>query len=253
MLSRSVEQRLFAAREQQQAGEYAPNNQVLQRLGNTSLIMFVGPTTIGKSMIINDIIQSENETYSSARSFTTRPPTDPDMANPYDFIPHTDEGVSTILDKIDAGDLVQYVVHPSTGNISGSEPHHYHTPTTLIDLLPDHVNIMRQLPFKETQTVGIIAPSQHWALWFNERFPAYDQQRRRRIQEAGETLQWIDTHQSGLSLVENRSHNLTGTVEETLAVIQKEREADPRIARELAKTLRNCLTAAESLGYREGA
>lgn len=187
MLSPEVQERLDEAASRQD--NYEPNKKVRERLAQLGLVMLVGPAAVGKTHIIKATTDLDRS-FSPVSVFTTRdkrPDDDPDL---FSYYKHTNEGVGALLDRIEHREVVNYAIHPTTGNIYGTVPEDYHSDYNMLATLANGVEQFLQLPFKSKHVIGVSAEPAVWARWFNSRYPK-DEDRRKRLAEAILSLDWL--------------------------------------------------------------
>lgn len=196
MISQSVQERLDTARVLQL--QYRPNAEVSTALRNKTLVMVVAPTACGKSYIMRQVAERD-PACGRVKDFTTRPPRDDDQPDAFDYYPHDDASVSMWLDKIHRQELVQYMVHPTTGALYGSELHGYPANYNFLETISSVVSVLRLLPFSHTIVIGVVAELEQWKQWLNARYPEPSSDRTKRLQEAITSLEWLtDSTHAGL-------------------------------------------------------
>lgn len=188
MLSQSVQERLDTAKVLQL--QYRPNSDVATQLQTKTLVMIVGPTACGKSYLMHEISQQDTEC-SRVTVFTTRPQRNDDQPGAFDYHNHDDQTVSKFLDKIHRQEVVQYIVHPTTGMLYGSEITGYPNKYSTLETISSSVMVLRLLPFKRTVVIGVVAELEQWKLWFTHRYPNDSSDRTKRLQEAVTSLEWL--------------------------------------------------------------
>lgn len=188
MISPDIQAKLDAARRTENT--YTPNAQVAGSIKDKTLIMFVGPVAIGKSYVMNHLAKTDDE-FGRVPVFTTRDARPDDEPGMFETQPHTDESVSELLDTIEAQNVVQYAVHPTTGRIYGSLPRHYPYKYNMLATLSSVVDPMRRLPFAETIVIGLSAQPDIWRTWFESRYPVANDEKTKRLREATLSLEWL--------------------------------------------------------------
>ena len=187
MLSPQVAARLTEAAAQQTG--YTPNPAVAAQLKEKNLVMFVGPAAVGKSFLMNKIIERDID-FGRVSIFTSRDPRDDDEPGMFRYIPHDDANILPLLNRIAAGEVVQYAVHPTSGRIYGSEITDYAKTFNLLATLSGIVNSLRRLPFETTHVIGLAVDPDIWMQRFNSR-PMTPEERVKRLNEAVVSLQWL--------------------------------------------------------------
>ena len=169
--------------------EYHPNSLVSARLHDKTLIMFVSPAACGKTYLM-DAIRKRHEDFKQVIDFTTREPRSDDDPALFRYLPHDQPHIQEILHKIAVGELVQYVVHPS-GRFYGTEIADFPGQYNMLAMLASAVETMRDIPFQQTFTVGVVTYPELWEEWFTHRFPTGHPERERRLNEAIVSLTWL--------------------------------------------------------------
>ncbi len=220
MLSADVQQRLLAAHDSE--GTYRPNHAIRNQLRDKTLVMIVGPAAIGKSFIMNRITDHGSD-LCRAPVFTTRdarPDDDPGM---FRTMPHNDATISAILDLIDTGHVVEYIVHPTSERIYGTTLSDFPCTFNLLPTLSNTVDHLRQLPFKQTYVIGLSTDPEAWKTWLIARYPRPSKERTRRLDEAISSLTWLlaPEHQSYIYWVENTPNQPDITARAITAIIHE--------------------------------
>lgn len=148
------------------------------------LVMLVGPSGVGKSTLMNQIVRRSSE-FGRITGFTTRPPRPDDEIGMYRY--YTKDQVQQ---KVAAGSLVQHAEFPTTGHIYGTEAHDYPARYNLKDTLANAVDEFRRLPFAATVTIGLTAPAEQWRAWFINRYPDPSDEALKRLDEARLSINW---------------------------------------------------------------
>jgi guanylate kinase len=188
MLSPSVQERLDTARVLQL--QYRPNTEITTQLRTKTLAMVVAPTASGKSFLMRQIAERDPES-GRVRDFTTRPPREDDQPGAFEYQPHDDAHVSEYLDKIHRQEVVQYMVHPTTGMLYGSELSGYPAKYNFLETISNVVTVLRLLPFEHTVVIGVVVELEQWKQWFMKRYPEQTTDRTKRLQEAVTSLEWL--------------------------------------------------------------
>jgi guanylate kinase len=112
---------------------YEPNQDVLRHLEPITMIPIIGPFAVGKSTVMQTIVEQEAD-FGRVQSFTTRPQRSDEADNEYRFLDDSSETLGNILSDINSGKLVQYAIHPTTSAIYGSDLQDYQKPYAIIEL-----------------------------------------------------------------------------------------------------------------------
>lgn len=202
MLSQNTQDRLDNARIVQL--QYRPNEEISASLSTKTLVMVVGPTATGKSYLMHQVSGRDVE-FSRVKVFTTRPPRNDDQPDAFDYVPHDDHHINEILDRVHRREVVQYMVHPTTGMVYGSLLSGYPGTYNFLETISNVVMVLRLLPFANTSVLGVVVPLEQWQTWFNARYPEPSTDRTKRLQEAVTSLEWLTdtTHESIIRWVIN--------------------------------------------------
>lgn len=163
---------------------YQPRTDVLEKLHGKTLVMVVGPTSIGKSFIMNEATTLDAR-FTRVSGLTTRQPRPNDEPGLYRYI-SDDMAARLIADR----QLVQYIVHPTTGKLYGTEAEDFPGEYNLQDTLSTSVDFYRSLPFARHYVISLTTEPGSWKEWFLQRYPAADDERTKRLLEAKQSIEW---------------------------------------------------------------
>ena len=226
MLSPEVAARLEKARSREP--DYQPRPEVTRQLGGKSIVMLVGPAAIGKSSVMEKVIQLDPR-FKRVPVFSTRTPRPDDEPGMFRNIPHDDEHVTQLLNKIEAGDVVQYAIHPTQGTIYGTDITDYPGEYNLLATLSGAVGQMRRLPFHESHTIGLITPAKNWKEWFTDRYPDGHPERSKRLMEAALSMEWLieeDIEDKVTWILNTPGHPNKAAAEIIASVLHREKSQD---------------------------
>lgn len=154
-----------------------------ESLSDKTLTMFVGPSAIGKSTVMEEVTALHPDT-AYTRSITTRSPR-PGEKSHYIFI-DTDEAR-----RLRDADLTfTYNEHPTTHDIYGTTAESFPGRHNLLDTLSGNVTEYRALPFERTTTLAVAAPAEQWRAWFTDRYPEPVPEAEKRLAEAALSINW---------------------------------------------------------------
>ncbi len=175
---------------------FQPNSRTKQKIAHISLGMLIGPTSIGKSHLMDKVVQQDPR-FSGMGTITNRDkrPGDPDN---YRFV-STDEFVS----KIEAGELVQYEIHPGTGDFYGSDADSYETEFVVAPVLQKGVKAFESAGFKHTVPIGVVACGTDW----QQRLPERSSEASfvGRLDEALEVIEWLQRKYHNIPILDNQN------------------------------------------------
>lgn len=224
MLSPDIAARVQQAAQQQVT--YAPNAAISAQLQEKNLVMFVGPAAVGKSYLMNKIVDHDID-FGRVSVFTTRDARDDDEPGMFRYIPHDDANVTALLGKIQRGEVVQYAVHPTSGRIYGSEITDYAKPFNMLATLSGIVDSLRQLPFETTHVIGLAVDPDIWLQRFNSR-PMTPDDRAKRLSEALVSLQWLldMAHLQEITWVDNSSADESAALQAVIDAVKFNKTGD---------------------------
>jgi guanylate kinase len=230
MLSPDIAARLNEVAQRQVA--YVPNAMVAAQLQEKNLVMFVGPASVGKSYLMNHVMERDID-FGRVSVFTTREARSDDEPGMFRYIPHDDSNISQLLDKIQAGEVVQYAVHPTSGRVYGSEISDYARAFNMLPTLSGIVHSLRRLPFQTTHVIGIAVDPDIWLRRFYERYPEPSSERTKRLEEAAVSLQWLldPAHMQEITWVDNSSSDESGAVQSVINAVKFNKRGDPATLR----------------------
>ena len=220
---------------------YQPGETALDAIAGVTLINIIGPSGVGKSSV-NSMITKLDPQFSVPLGFTTRPARPSEELKKYRHIPDTAEGWQSILDKAQAGALVQYAIHTTSGMAYGTEPMDYETLFSVLDMQYQLVEKTHGLGFLAVKNVAIVTTPADYAqqLAKQERLinSAADMEKRRH--EGILCLKWCLEHRDDINWIHNRYGELERTALEVIGLAKgnlKPNEENRRLGEKLLKTL----------------
>lgn len=215
---------------------YQPNKEISEQLGGIVIAMLIGPAGIGKTRVIEDVA-AMNEDFGALSVFSTRTPRPDDTPGMFDLHPHTDEGVSELLDRIERGEPVSYTIHPTQGTIYGQMLSDYKSRVNLLATLSGSVDQIQRMPYKETHALGLSAEPSEWADRFNDRYPEMGEARTKRLGEAVISLSWLlgEDHSKPISWIINEEGNSALAANAIINKINNDQPTDTDLATFYAK------------------
>ncbi len=187
---------------------YVPKEEILSKLEGITVIPVIGAAGVGKSTLINFAIDA-HPGFSRAISFTTRRKRPGEAVDQYRFYRH--DRLPSIRRQVAVRQLVQYAVHPETGDIYGSEIDDYQTPFVMVDILSTAIAPLRKLPFKSLIEVNLACEPEAWDIRFAEYLARPDDAAKRIAEgvaslewalDQGPEANWIDTTNTNLSVAD---------------------------------------------------
>lgn len=174
--------------------EYRPAPHVIDRLKQVDFVAVIGPTSVGKTTLINAAMEREPRLHLVLNN-TTRAPR-PGEREGVDYLFQTRAVMEARIAK---GEYVQ--VAPSVlGELYATAPEGYVTEgVSLMAVLADAMPVFRSLPFKRIRSIFVTPPD--WQTW-EQRLSAHGftpEQRAKRLDEAKRSLQFaLDDEQTML-------------------------------------------------------
>jgi guanylate kinase len=188
--------------------------------------MLIGPVAVGKSFIIEHVTAQDKE-FNSVPTFTTRDARSDDTPGLFLIRPHTVHGLAQILDEIQQGRLVQYMVHPTTHSVYGTKPEYYSARYNLLPTISTVVDTIHR-PFGSGVAVFIVAKPETWRKWLDIRYPIKSKERTKRLQEAVASLRWAlaNEKKSNIMWVENSIATPEKTIDDIINIVKYSQKSD---------------------------
>ena len=193
---------------------YAPLPEISASLTKKVFVMIIGPTAIGKSSIMNEVARLDPD-FRRVSGFTTRAPRENDEPGLYRYL--TDKEAEALIQHHQA---VQYIRHPTTGMIYGTEAFDYPGDYNLKDTLTEAVKGDRELPFARTVTVSITTDPATWQRWLEERFPEDSDERTKRLRESKQSIEWSLAQTGQHQWLINTAERLSESAQELIRCIR---------------------------------
>lgn len=152
--------------------------------------LFVGPSGIGKTAIINRLAGNHPDEYHKVQSVTTRPWRSDDKRGAYRYLSRI-----SAQKMIQNDQFMQYAVHPESHEIYGTLVNDYdHEKMNLIDVMSGAVTDFTALDFGSLAVVGVVATKDEWLRRMKVRYPASNKESSGRYREGMTCLRWIHQH-----------------------------------------------------------
>jgi guanylate kinase len=180
---------------------YRPCDEVAEQLRDKTLLMLVGPTSIGKSTVMNAAVKLDSRLH-RVSGFTSREPRANDEPDMYRYV-STDADYDRLKSDIENGILVQYMIHPMLNTIYGTTIQDYKGEFNMKDTISSSVEEDEQLSFKKCIPIGVIALPDDWVKWFAVRFQPGDPEVTKRLREAEQSLTWLLEHKDQVIWLQN--------------------------------------------------
>ena len=243
MLSQRVRDRLLLARSLETS--YQPNATISKALAEKTLVMLVGPAAVGKSFLIRHIIEIDSS-FNRVPVFTTRDPRPDDEPGIFRNYPHNDESLSSLFDKIEKKEIVQYAIHPTSERLYGTAINDFSGEFNLLATLSSVVTHLQQLPFKQTYVIGLAARPDIWKQRFNVRYPQKNDEQAKRLQEAIASLEWLlaGRQRSVVKWVDNSSEQPDNAIQSVIDIVKYNQQGDAQArhyARQMLESARRAI------------
>jgi guanylate kinase len=205
---------------------YQPNSGIARELRRKTIVPIIGPTAVGKSTVIEVILQSEND-FSGVATITTRPKRDDESAPGWRFLTHDGEHLRDIVARVKAGELVQYAVHPTTGYIYATELQDYPKSFNVIAMLSSAMADIEKLPFKACKPIALVTAPADWEEWFMHRGGTTQNpdDAAKRLREAQQSIVWLLNHDEA-AWVCNRPGEATRAARDIIRIVREGGSSD---------------------------
>lgn len=188
----------------------------MDSLSDKTLVMIVGPTAVGKSSLMNEVVTLDAD-FARVSGFTTREQRSNDEPGLYRYLTN-----AAARQLIEHGEVVQFAIHPTTGDMYGTQPQDYPRRFNLLDTLSTVVGGMQSLPFKNTVTFSLTTDPSAWRNWLLARYPEPGEDRTKRLREAAQSIEWSLAQTSQHFWLVNRPNDLRTTADELIAVVRSQ-------------------------------
>lgn len=208
----------------------------MNELANKTLIMIVGPTAIGKSTLMREVVRLDPR-FSYVRAFTTRPQRNGEKSS---YIHLSEVEAQSLKDR---GEALTWIEHPTTHFKYGTVVQSFQTTFNLQDTLASTVQMYRALPFARTMTISLMASVESWQEWLQARFPEMNDDLRKRLQEGKDSIEWSLAQTIDHHWLVNRPGQLSETARQVIAIATNKmnQTTAPQEATKLLKTIESLL------------
>jgi hypothetical protein len=196
--------------------DYVPSSETKELLAQKTVIAFVAPTAVGKSTIIQRVVERGGSDFSESYSVVTRPRRADDPAG---YKTQT-EGytIEKVTQMIHDNQMTHYVIN--SDNIYGSLPSSFPAQYNLLPCVPHILGMVSRAGFKAVHILYIVCSVQQWSQQLTERqnLPTYGA----RLHEAVQSLEWALDHRDTVSFVTNKARELDQTADIVIDLIEGE-------------------------------
>lgn len=243
-LSPELQQRFETAAQNQYT--YQPSEGVRKAIADKTLVMIVAPAAMGKSYVISRTVATDPH-FAQAISFSTRDPRPGDEGN-MRTIPRDEQHISTLLDLIAGGQIINYAIFPTTGMMYGTDLSSYPAAINLLPTQSHSVDTLRHTGFGKAITIGLVAPPETWQTWFNARFPESTSEKTARLKEALLSISWL-LNDTSVQWVINRDGEADVAAQALISLARSHDAEHNEQAIAYAQQLRECISQMLSENY----
>jgi guanylate kinase len=223
-LSSETQNRLNALVELQ--ASFDPNETIKRALGLKTLTMLVGPSQIGKSTSLR-LAEEMAPGFVRIPSFTTRSRLPRDTDGLYRYVNHNDDNeMKNLISSIEERNIVQFVIHPETKSLYGSDLADYKDEHALVDTLYNNVEQMRRVGFGKTVTAALVAQPEEWLSRFINAYPLSNEEHIKRLREGTQSLTWmLDQDEESLFWIQSKKANVQATSQRIVDITLNDSES----------------------------
>lgn len=176
---------------------YHSNDSVRLALSQKIISMIVGPTAVGKSAIINEVLNFKND-WNIAGTITTRGRR---VEDPSNYLTSAEGMTGEVLIKqIQSSELTNYSVHPG-GDFYAYSLDSFSAQYNLAPMITPNIEVMKKAGFQRSETIFIYAQPQDYELFIKDRLS--DAKIAGRLEEAIISLQYGIENADSLHIIEN--------------------------------------------------
>lgn len=200
-------------------GDYEQNQEVGRMTATFELVAFIAPAAEGKSTIMEAAALTDQD-FGYVTGFTTRLPEARDVPGRYRYY-NSDEEIAELLADIEAGRVVQYDQHPTTGQLYGSHPSDYAHRFAMLDALYTSLPQIERSGFGRVHKLMIVSRGSEWVNRFMARYPEASPERDKRAREGIDCLEWaLEQPVGSLAWIENNDGEVNTAAQEVIAIVK---------------------------------
>lgn len=224
--------------------DYQPAADIVEQLGQTTFVPLIGAFAVGKTATMRAVSRIDPE-FSQIRGITTRSPRPGETDHDFIFLNHDQPSLAKLIAEIRLGRLVQFTVHPTTGDVYGTTKEAYEHPYSMLAMLPGVIaqNILDM--FQAVDAIAMVTSPDEWLERIEmraETSPSEDV--RKRLKEGITNLEWCLAQESGLNWIDNSNRKIEDTAAELISVVKYGQRTDPEVkvvGRKLLSTMKSLL------------
>lgn len=189
-------------------------------LSQRYVIPIVGPSAVGKTSLMQKVIDIDNQ-FAIASGFTTRPRRSDEDSASYRFLPNTTEQKQNIVKQLSQGELLQFAIHPNTGYLYGTKYTDYSNTYNMLDVLSSEVSHFQTIGFLGCKIIMVVSEPIVWQDRFTSRQFTRDEAYKR-INEGVASLSWGIDNQDTIHWV-NNTHNLITSANDIICISKNQK------------------------------
>ena len=199
---------------------YETSDTVKHVLRQKELVPLIGPFAVGKTALMR-AAEGLDSQFGRVRSFTTRTRRAGEEDDAYEFLSHSEATLRRIRAQAAKRELVQFIVHPTTGNVYGSTANSYRTTYSMLDTMPSSLPGLLSLPFREIKKVAVAVPPDVWERRMAERLrDGNASDIRKRLAEGVANITWSLDQGNDLAWVINGARDINATARDLIRAVK---------------------------------
>lgn len=208
---------------------------VREELSKKILIPLVGPSSVGKTTVMRAVVDLHPE-FARSSGFTTRPRREDEELDTYRFLSNDENQRNEIIKQFQNGELINFVIHPTTGYLYGTSLADYSAQYNLLDMLSSEVVNFQALGFAACRTIMIVTTPAEWQERFDSR--KFDpEESQKRIIEGIDSLKWGLEQHGAVRWIENPEGGIRDTVDHVFAIADNKLHENDEQARKIGEEL----------------
>jgi hypothetical protein len=205
---------------------YETSAQNKAALKEMTMVLLLGPFATGKTAIM-DTAGTIDGSFHRVDSMTTRPRRPDEDPHPK-FRAHDEQTLRALLLEVEAGSLVQFMVHPTTAHVYGSAIDSYGAyEFPMLEAVPAALPGLDALPFRDSKKITVVAPSGEWlGRLSNRRKAGSEADIKKRVAEGVTNLAWAFDQGENHLWVSNGSQPIVETAAQVIGIVRGEHDFD---------------------------
>ena len=205
---------------------YKPSDATKELIADKTLIALLGATAVGKTSIIEKIIERGGPDYYAVGSHTTRHRRPEDSRD----CRTADEGFThdEAQRLINEGLSIVHGTHPTSGDMYVATAEHLST-YNIMPVLPSGLNDLKNVGFKAVYPLYIVTSNKAYQKQLASRTDLDEETLIKRLKEGQQSLSWALDNAEDLVFFENIDGNPEQTADAIIANFDKKQSQDARI------------------------